>query len=387
MSANDAVVEIDPEGDLHIEVVEYDDSDDLDNHEHRPVRVTARFKVSRKVLLEKSKSAPFKAMLSGAFKEGRSDVVTLHEDSADSIELWLRCFYGAFTEKCYELPIDEVWNAVGVGRKYLFHGEMLNDWFATFYNRQDMHGLKLDELKEWLYPCMAFDHAQGFAFVTKALVDHSPGHIQERNHSRYPDLHVEGRVIQQLNAARGSIRKEIIKGIFSPLDEICKRRCAVRAESCMAYVDAIRRTGVWPLEELNSKSNRNIVNSSGFVNWTCEKPEKACMSCLSNLDGKNIIRTRETVLKYWHGLCLDCMDTSNPRTGNLDSDYWFHHNMGNYGDGCRIDHDRNTWYFSFMGRPEAMDSFRRGQRDRKKAREASQRGFKRKRSERDADES
>lgn len=63
------------------------------------------------------------------------------------------------------------------------------------------------------------------------------------------------------------------------------------------------------------------------------------------------------------------MDISNPRTGDLDTDYWKHNRLKKWSDKCRIFHQRNTWYFSFMGRPEIMTSFNREQQERKKARQ------------------
>ncbi|CZS99179.1 hypothetical protein WAI453_008334 [Rhynchosporium graminicola] len=364
-------------GDLIIKVIEYDLEASNQDGDHLVLK-TASFTVSHQKLLDNCDSAPFKAMQNGAFLEGRSSVIALHDDSVASIELWLRRFYDAFNNKSYEVPILEVWNAIGVGRKYLFHGEKLNEWFAAYYNRQNVRGLELDDLKEWLYPCKALDHPKGFAFVTKTLVYQGTGHIQEKNPSRYRELHVEGRVIQQLNAARGSMRKEIIKGLFNPLERFCGRKCAAQAKSVMAYLNALIRTGVWPIYDLQSKSNKAIIESPGFVNWTCTKPDDACMSCFFNLSGQNVTRTSGIVLGYWNGLCLDCMDISDPHSGDLDDDYWRHNDLMDWGDGCRLNHERNTWYFSFMGRSEIMSAFNTAQQDRKKAREASQRGIKRK---------
>ncbi|KAL2075340.1 hypothetical protein VTL71DRAFT_283 [Oculimacula yallundae] len=363
---NNKFIEIDPTGDLIIKVVEYD-LEAFGQDGNHPVLKTASFKVSRQTLLANCDSAVFKAMLSGAFKEGRESVVTLHEDSVASVELWLRRFYDAFNEDSYEIPIVEVWNAIGFGRKYLFHGEKLNAWFMTYISKQKAMGFSKEDLMEWLYPCEAFSHPVGFAYITKMLAHEGTGHIQERNPSRYRDLHVEGRVIQQLNAARGSMRKEIVKGLFNPLNRICDRECAVHEKSIKSYLNAIRRTGVWPVEDIQHKSNKDIIESAGFVNWIAAKPENACISCLSSLSGAHVLKIRQAILTYWEGLCLDCMDISKPRTGSIDNDYWTHNDTRNYDRGCRIRHKRNTWYFSFMGRAEIMDAFKHEQQARKKA--------------------
>jgi hypothetical protein len=172
------------------------------------------------------------------------------------------------------------------------------------------------------------------------------------------------------------MRKEIIKGLFAPLDGFCSTNCSMKEKSLWAYVEAVRTTNIWPLETMHKKSNKDIVDSPGFVNWTCTIPEGACMSCVEKLRGDHIKKTRIEILKYWHGLCLDCMDITSPKTGDLHTDYWIHgKEEQDYSENCRISHSRNTWYFSFMGRPEIMSSFLREQKERikEKVKEASER--------------
>jgi len=118
------------------------------------------------------------------------------------------------------------------------------------------------------------------------------------------------------------MRKEIIKGIFSPLDRFCHTSCAVKAQSLEAYVEAIRHTSIWPLETVHQKSNKEVVDSPGFLHWKATTPEGACYFCRSRLQGTHIAKIRTDILSYWEGLCLDCMDISKTKTGDLDSDYW-----------------------------------------------------------------
>jgi hypothetical protein len=68
------------------------------------------------------------------------------------------------------------------------------------------------------------------------------------------------------------------------------------------------------------------------------------------------------------------MDISNPKTGDLDSDYWEHNKLKGWSKNCRIPHGRNTWYFSFIGRAELMTSFKREQQERKRARQRREQG-------------
>ena len=55
------------------------------------------------------------------------------------------------------------------------------------------------------------------------------------------------------------------------------------------------------------------------------------------------------------GFLLDCMNSSNPKLGDADEDYWKHTNLCVHWDaGCRIRHQQPTWYFSFLGRRQKM---------------------------------
>jgi hypothetical protein len=173
---------------------------------------------------------------------------------------------------------------------------------------------------------------------------------------------------EQINAVRGSMRREIIKGLFSVFNNFCSAACYVHEKSIKAYIDAIRNTGIWPLEDLPKKSNKSIVDSPGFMNWKAKVPFGACSSCTGRLSGKHVHKTREDVIDYWDGFCLDCMDESKPKTGDTDEGYWEHNNLQNWDYGCEINHGRNTWYFSYMGRKEAMDAFNREQQERKRER-------------------
>ena len=162
------------------------------------------------------------------------------------------------------------------------------------------------------------------------------------------------------------MRKEIIKGLFDPIDEFCT--CSVKEKSLWEYVKGVQMTKIWPLQSMQSKSNEAIVDSPGFVNWKCVIPDGACLGCTTKLRGAHISRTRREILGYWGGLCLDCMSTTMPKTGDIDEDYWIHNGEDeDWSRHCRLKHARNTWYFSFMGRPSIMSSFMREEQDRKKA--------------------
>jgi hypothetical protein len=63
---------------------------------------------------------------------------------------------------------------------------------------------------------------------------------------------------------------------------------------------------------------------------------------------------------------MDCMDFSQSKTHDADIDYWSYDDFTKWSKGCRLKHERNTWYHSFMGRPEIMDNYQKGQEERNK---------------------
>lgn len=116
---------------------------------------------------------------------------------------------------------------------------------------------------------------------------------------------------------------------------------------------------VWPLEQ---QAQRNSVNEllGRLAKFKYSVPESACMTCHYDYE-QNVANTRANVKSYFDGLCLDCMDRSKPRTGDTDKDYWQHKELLETAviRTCRFVHKQPTWYFSFMGRREDRERFKR----------------------------
>ncbi|KAH6680278.1 hypothetical protein B0J14DRAFT_578254 [Halenospora varia] len=193
-----------------------------------------------------------------------------------------------------------------------------------------------------LFPCQEFDCAPAFAYVTQRLAHEGVGHITELNPSDDYSLHCQGRVIQQINAARGSMRGKIVAGLFDPLNEFCRAHCPGREASIAAYLEGVKRTAIWPIENQHRKANKDILNSPGFTNWQVTIPPNACTSCIARLSGAHLRTIDRDNTNYWQGLCLDCMDISKTKARDLDSEYWEHARDREYSEHCRIWHERST---------------------------------------------
>ena len=87
--------------------------------------------------------------------------------------------------------------------------------------------------------------------------------------------------------------------------------------------------------------------------------ESACSTfCQRDYEGE-VGKAISYVRGYFDGLCLDCMDKTNAKTADFDSDYWHHNDLkeDEWHEGCREKHGEPTWYFSFMGRREDREQF------------------------------
>lgn len=81
------------------------------------------------------------------------------------------------------------------------------------------------------------------------------------------------------------MRGKIIGAILDPLGDIqpgnrfCARNCAGFLEAQNFFLEAVKRTKVWPMTKNHLHSNKDILTGPGFRDWTCKKPENACAPC------------------------------------------------------------------------------------------------------------
>ncbi|KAK5137621.1 hypothetical protein LTR08_007916 [Meristemomyces frigidus] len=322
------------------------------------------FKVKRDTL---SNSGPYfrKLLTNGNFKEASQDTIDMHEDSVKGLALWFKLLHDKADESTYKAGIDDVWFMLATANKYGFDpgAEVATKWFGKWYEfqtrRQD-HSFDYMEHQQLLFPCFTFDHIQGFRAATKYLVYRASGHITEKRPDGFSHdhLHMDPIVLQQLNAAKGRLKTILHRSLYAPINGLLKEaRCRCRADVLYAYEQALANTGAWPLEAafLGHSVDRVLKMLDGFpgpralTSQTCGA--SACSFNFAPVVGK----AREECRQYFDGLCLDCMNTSKPKFGDANEDYWQHSKQGVPWDaGCRIRHQQPSWYFSFMGRRYKM---------------------------------
>jgi hypothetical protein len=180
----------------------------------------------------------------------RPAVVDITEGTVASLELWFRVLHDKMIDEMYTVSNKDVWEAIEVCGYRAFDIEKLNAWFAKWWEKKEQSSIKLPEMRQLLFPCHEFDHAQGWKFVTRKLVYESSEHITEDNPTAHRHLQLEGNVIGRLcsppivvasnvltintgslNGARGSFRSKLIRGLFDPVDKFLHQDCDCKEES------------------------------------------------------------------------------------------------------------------------------------------------------------
>lgn len=366
---------IDPRGDLTVKVTEYDGQVKGKDGKH-PVKQIGEFLVKRQVLIQSS--MVFRRMLGpGKFAEADKSIVELQEDRVKTMEIWFLILHGFLQGTSYtptrgdnrttgyNVEIEEMWHLVAACDKYNLDVSLLKNWFGVWYGRQEISKI---EPKMLLFPCWRFDHAAGFAACTKTMVYNNIWYIEEGNPTNYIDLHIPARIMQQLNAARGRLRVILLNDLFKPNDKLLTTHCSCKEKTLYNYEKTLYDLNVWPLERATrSCSMEKILERlDGFVYMP---HQEACSTCRRIGIADGVRSAKDRTRNYFEGMCLDCMDKSQPKMGaDVNMDYWDHHKRKEHElvvplragvKPCRVQHRMPTWYHSFMGRQRDRDRFKK----------------------------
>lgn len=81
----------------------------------------------------------------------------------------------------FDTDIERIWHIINAADKYLLDATILQGFFDQWYRKNvDMAQMEADFARQLALPCYMFDHAQGFAEVTKWLAYNFAGHITEK---------------------------------------------------------------------------------------------------------------------------------------------------------------------------------------------------------------
>ncbi|KAK0118263.1 hypothetical protein ONS95_012564 [Cadophora gregata] len=312
------------------------------------VRRTRTFKVSGDSMSATAASNDFKS----ACQQGLTGF------TIEGIRLWLRIIHNSVVADQLDLSIEEVWNALAFGTRYGLPFQKMEPWYNKWFQQSypNRHSIALSDLKMLLFPSYTIGSWRHFAYVTKQSSYLATGFMKEDNPSRYDGLHTPSRVLDQINAARGSMRRELNEALLDIAcpDNFCLRKCKKRAECYITYMEEVTLTKLWPFSTQHRIPIQTVLDSPGMTNWTHKKILDSCMDCFRRLKGDHVHEAREKVEKYWEGMCLDCVKLSLDKAGTRYAAYFSKDKSERWGAGCQVFHGRNEWYFSFMGSQDVM---------------------------------
>ncbi|KAI4756849.1 hypothetical protein E4T52_11196 [Aureobasidium sp. EXF-3400] len=347
------VVTIVDDYDLTLRVTEYTEPLKTGEDGHNKIKAIVEFKVTRQYLVDNSESAVLKKLLTtGEFAEADDD--------------WTSSTLGQeVTDRTMKLHWEYLWDIVFSNRFFIIEFHHLDAWFRLWYSENWTRRGGSD----LLYPCFQFNHARGFLSVTKNLV-YDFAHIEEYKNKKYPDLHVPPRVIHALNSARGHLRVLLARWLWKPLGETMYAECDCKEKTVFQYLKALVQTDGYPIDQLGRKSvNHVCLNLRSFEkHFDLPESHEGCVKCGRNWEWVVKSATIE-VQKHFDGLCLDCMDHSQPKFLDEHMDYWNHLAHKQWDEKCRVSHGQATWYSSFMGRADTRDKLL------KRVRTQSNRGY------------
>jgi hypothetical protein len=89
------------------------------------------------------------------------------------------------------VTMSMLWHIINAGDKYLFDGTILQGFFHRWYTaHSNLDKASPDFARTLALPCLVFDHAEGFAAVTRWLVYNATGHITESRPPGFKWKHV-----------------------------------------------------------------------------------------------------------------------------------------------------------------------------------------------------
>ena len=165
-----------------------------------------------------------------------------------------------------------------------------------------------------------------------------------------------------MNHARGGLKTCIHRGIWDKIGNLLERgsyacECRHWASTAGHYFAALVDTEAYPLEKTFPKASVNTIlkRLKDFRMPAPASGTSLCDLCSANWDTE-VGSARMHAMRYFDGLCIDCMDRSRPRDGDTDTDedYWRSLDSvgGRWDAYCRVRHGEPSWYVSWCGRDE-----------------------------------
>ncbi|KAI4819774.1 hypothetical protein E4T44_10429 [Aureobasidium sp. EXF-8845] len=368
------VVTIVDNHDLTLRVTEYTQPLKTGEDGRDKIKAIVDFQVNRQYLVDNSESQVIKKLLTTReFAEAGKNIINLDEHNPEAVEAILCAIYRKgeswtssalgqeVTARTMNLDWEYLWDVVFSNRFFIIDFRYLDAWFAIWYHKNvgEYYGSNL------LYPYFQFNHAKGFLSIAEGMV-YDQARIKEYRNEKHPDLHVPPRVISALNSARGHLRVLLARWLWKPMDDMMKADCDCKEKTVFQYLKALKDTDGYPIDQQGRKSVNNVCQDLGTFEKLFSLPHSHmyCTDC--GRHWTHVVRSAITeIQEHFDGLCLDCMDHTQPKFLDEHEDCWNHLEPEEWDATCRVSHGQATWNSSFMGRVDTRDGLLRRVRSEK----------------------
>ncbi|KAF2677236.1 hypothetical protein K458DRAFT_378687 [Lentithecium fluviatile CBS 122367] len=270
--------------------------------------------------------------------------------------------------RLYEVSITGVWHAIRLWKYHEKEADVkaLQLWFNKWYDTTGVRDLDIDSAKFLALPCQIFNHAVGFARVTKFLAYNHIGHVKERQPKGFKAkfMHIApAEFIGPVNHARGGLKTTLHKNLWKKTGTILRfgtDKCNCWDATIGRYLAALVKVDAFPVDDVMPRASfHEIIDRLRQFELDWVPPCGRCRSIDWVYEVRMAIQATQS---YFDGLCLDCMDRSKPKGKNLDDDYWRHNESvgGRWDTNCRIKHNQSTWYVSWLGRDDTRQKLLKG---------------------------
>jgi hypothetical protein len=125
--------------------------------------------------------------------DDKTEIETRHSSQRQAREQNIKEASAALyqVEGVHDTNIERIWHIINLADKYLIDRSILYDFFANWYTANvKLAEMKVDFARQLALPCYMFDHAIGFAAITKWLAYNFAGHITENRPTGFKWKHM-----------------------------------------------------------------------------------------------------------------------------------------------------------------------------------------------------
>ncbi|PSN72283.1 hypothetical protein BS50DRAFT_569809 [Corynespora cassiicola Philippines] len=127
-----------------------------------------------------------------------------------------------------------------------------------------------------------------------------------------------------MNHARGALKSSIQRWVWKKAEQVLKHGerecvCGYWPTAVGKYLAALVRTGAYPLETAFPKYS--VEDMLALLDCFHHPFEGGCAFCAVDWTVQVNCAINLTA-NHFDGLCLDCMEASRPKHGDVDADYW-----------------------------------------------------------------